>query len=134
MTTRVVRIAVPVSSVDGAPASVSAAPIGVGLLAAIVLGVVVVVAPLAARCVRRIAAPRPLRGVARDRRTPPPPLGAERATTSGVLESQLARDGARPSPARSPTMRVERERLEAILRGMVEGVLVTDLHGPRRPA
>ena len=26
-------------------------------------------------------------------------------------------------------LRVERERLEAILRGMVEGVLVTDLHG-----
>jgi len=45
-----------------------------------------------------------------------------------VLERQLA-DMARSVSATLAAMRVERERVEAILRGMVEGVVVTDLTG-----
>src|SRR5262249_20762095 len=60
--------------------------------------------------------------------TAPPPIGAERNDELCVLEARLA-DMARDVHATLSAMRVERERLEAILRGMVEGVVVTDLSG-----
>jgi two-component system phosphate regulon sensor histidine kinase PhoR len=58
----------------------------------------------------------------------PPPLRPERQDELGLLESQLA-EMARNVTATLGAMHVERERLEAILRGMVEGVVVTDLDG-----
>jgi two-component system, OmpR family, phosphate regulon sensor histidine kinase PhoR len=59
---------------------------------------------------------------------PAPYLGPERRDDLGVLEAQLA-DMARSVGATIAALRIEQERLEAILRGMVEGVLVTDLAG-----
>jgi two-component system phosphate regulon sensor histidine kinase PhoR len=59
---------------------------------------------------------------------PPPYLTAEQHDELGLLENQLG-DMARSVTATIRELRVERERLEAILRGMVEGVLVTDLEG-----
>jgi two-component system phosphate regulon sensor histidine kinase PhoR len=58
----------------------------------------------------------------------PPYLAPERPDDLGVLESQLG-EMARRIGGTIGELRVERERLEAILRGMVEGVLVTDLTG-----
>jgi two-component system phosphate regulon sensor histidine kinase PhoR len=58
----------------------------------------------------------------------PPYLAPERPDDLGVLESQLG-EMARRIGGTIGELRVERERLEAILRGMVEGVLVTDLAG-----
>jgi two-component system phosphate regulon sensor histidine kinase PhoR len=55
-------------------------------------------------------------------------IAAERADDLGLLETQLG-EMAREVAATIAALRVERERLEAILRGMVEGVLVTDLTG-----
>jgi two-component system phosphate regulon sensor histidine kinase PhoR len=57
-----------------------------------------------------------------------PYLAPERSDHLGVLEAQLG-DMARRIGGTIGELRVERERLEAILRGMVEGVLVTDLSG-----
>src|SRR5262249_59085675 len=56
------------------------------------------------------------------------PVGPERRDDLGVLESRLA-DMARDVQVTLAAMQVERERLEAILRGMVEGVVVCDLAG-----
>ena len=58
----------------------------------------------------------------------PPYLAPERPDDLGVLEAQLG-EMARRVGGTIGELRVERERLEAILRGMVEGVLVTDLTG-----
>ena len=58
----------------------------------------------------------------------PPYLAPERMDDLGGLEAQLG-EMARRVGGTIGELRVERERLEAILRGMVEGVLVTDLHG-----
>jgi two-component system phosphate regulon sensor histidine kinase PhoR len=58
----------------------------------------------------------------------PPYLAPERPDDLGVLEAQLG-EMARRVGGTIGELRVERERLEAILRGMVEGVLVTDLSG-----
>ena len=58
----------------------------------------------------------------------PPYLAPERPDDLGVLEAQLG-EMARRIGGTIGELRVERERLEAILRGMVEGVLVTDLTG-----
>src|SRR5579885_3602298 len=58
----------------------------------------------------------------------PPYLAAERADDLGLLEAQLG-EMARSVAATIAALRVEQERLEAILRGMVEGVVVTDLAG-----
>jgi two-component system phosphate regulon sensor histidine kinase PhoR len=55
-------------------------------------------------------------------------IGPERYDDLGVLEAQLA-EMARDVAATITALRVEQERLEAILRGMVEGVLVADLAG-----
>ena len=72
--------------------------------------------------------PRALRRrprVGRRRRRPWAPSASD---DLGVLEQQIAAM-ARDVDATLGAMRVERERLEAILRGMVEGVIVTDLDG-----
>ena len=63
----------------------------------------------------------------------PPYLAPERPDDLGVLEAQLG-EMARRVGGTIGELRVERERLEAILRGMVEGVLVTDLDGRGRAA
>ncbi len=55
-------------------------------------------------------------------------LTAERADDLGLLEEQLG-DMARAVARTIAELRVEHERLEAILRGMAEGVVVTDLGG-----
>ncbi len=57
-----------------------------------------------------------------------PFLAAERADALGEVEDDLGRMARRVSGTIA-ALNVERERLEAILRGMVEGVLVTDLSG-----
>jgi len=57
-----------------------------------------------------------------------PYLAREQPDELGALEAQLG-DMARRVGATIAELRVEQERLEAILRGMVEGVLVTDLSG-----
>jgi two-component system phosphate regulon sensor histidine kinase PhoR len=57
-----------------------------------------------------------------------PYLAPERPDDLGLLEAQLA-EMARGVAATIAELRIERERLEAILRGMVEGVVVTDLAG-----
>jgi len=59
---------------------------------------------------------------------PSPYLAPERSDDLGVLEAQLA-DMARSVKATIGELKVEQERMEAILRGMIEGVLVTDLGG-----
>src|SRR5207247_1701306 len=53
---------------------------------------------------------------------------AERRDELGLLEAQLGEMG-RSVTTTIAELRLERERVEAILRGMVEGVLVTDLDG-----
>jgi two-component system, OmpR family, phosphate regulon sensor histidine kinase PhoR len=59
---------------------------------------------------------------------PSPYLAPERSDDLGILEAQLS-DMAHSVKATIGELRVEQERMEAILRGMVEGVLVTDLTG-----
>ena len=58
----------------------------------------------------------------------PPYIAPEQPDDVGKLEAQLG-EMARRIGGTIGELRVERERLEAILRGMVEGVLVTDLSG-----
>lgn len=122
---RIVRVAVPIRSVTEHLLRLRA-PVVVGLVSAATLGIVVAWL-LSGTMVRRI---QRLVGfsAALARGTAPPPLGPERNDDLGLLETQLA-DMARNVSASLVAMRVERERLEAILRGMVEGVLVTDLTG-----
>ena len=59
---------------------------------------------------------------------PTPYLAPERSDDLGILEAQLS-EMARSVKATIGELKVEQERMEAILRGMVEGVLVTDLNG-----
>src|SRR4029078_7691549 len=59
---------------------------------------------------------------------PTPYLAPERRDALGMLEAQLG-DMARSVAGTIAELRVEQERLEAILRGMGEGALVTDLRG-----
>jgi len=122
---RVVRTAIPLTAVTANAAHVRHAVL-VGLLVALVLGLAVALV-VSRRLLRRIQRlvhfARVLASGA-----PPPYLAAERADDLGVLEEQLA-DMAREVATTIDALRVERERLEAILRGMVEGVVVTDLVG-----
>jgi two-component system phosphate regulon sensor histidine kinase PhoR len=116
---------VPVSSVTGHVLRLGG-PIAIGLAAAVALGVGVAWL-LSGAMVRRIQ--RLVRfAAALAGGTSAPPLGPERNDDLGLLEAQLA-EMARDVSATLAAMRVERERLEAILRGMVEGVVVTDLTG-----
>jgi two-component system, OmpR family, phosphate regulon sensor histidine kinase PhoR len=123
--TRIIRISVPVSSLWEHVLRLRA-PIAFGLVSALGLGVLVAWL-LSGAMVRRIQ--RLVRfGAALAAGTTPPPLGPERNDDLGVLETQLA-EMARNVAQTLAAVRVERERLEAILRGMVEGVVVTDLTG-----
>jgi two-component system, OmpR family, phosphate regulon sensor histidine kinase PhoR len=97
-----------------------------GLLAAALLGLgaaLVVSRRLLRRIQRLVDFARTLASGA-----PAPYLAPERRDDLGVLEEQLA-EMAREVATTIAALRVERERLEAILRGMVEGVVVIDLDG-----
>jgi len=123
--TRVVRTAL---ELGAAHDTVSEARwlLGAGLLGAVLLAAAVALG-LARRMLRRLQrlvgfASKLAAGEA------PPYLAPERPDDLGVLEAQLG-EMARRIGGTIGELRVERERLEAILRGMVEGVLVTDLSG-----
>jgi len=123
--TRVVRAAVPLTSVGDAVSQTRwllAASLLVGLLVAAGAALV-----LARRLLRRL---QRLLGFAGKLAAgeAPPYLAPERPDDVGELEAQLG-EMARQIGGTIGELRVERERLEAILRGMVEGVLVTDLTG-----
>jgi two-component system phosphate regulon sensor histidine kinase PhoR len=122
---RIVRIAVPMRSVTEHLLRLRA-PVVVGIVSAAALGVLVAWL-LSGAMVRRIQRLVGFAGALAGGTTPPP-LGPERNDDLGLLETQLA-VMARSVSASLGAMRVERERLEAILRGMVEGVVVTDLSG-----
>jgi two-component system phosphate regulon sensor histidine kinase PhoR len=77
-----------------------------------------------ARRLRRLSA---LAG-ALSQRTEPVYLVAERGDALGSVEEALGA-GVRTVQQRLETLRIEHDRFHAILRGMVEGVLVTDLSG-----
>src|SRR5438046_7219015 len=122
---RVVRTALPLTAVAENVAHLRRLLVA-GLLAAMLLGLatsLVLSRRLLRRIQRLVAFARAVAGGA-----PAPYLAPERRDDLGVLEAQLA-DMAREVAATIAALRVERERLEAILRGMVEGVLVTDLVG-----
>jgi len=124
-TTRVVRAALPLGPVRGTVREARWLLIG-GVLAAALLAFAIAGA-LARRTLRRLQrlvgfAAKLAAGEA------PPYLAPERSDDLGVLEAQLG-EMARRVGGTIGELRVERERLEAILRGMVEGVLVTDLSG-----
>jgi len=122
---RVVRTALPLTAVAKNVAHLRRLLVG-GLLAAMLLGLatsLVLSRRLLRRIQRLVAFARAVAGGA-----PAPYLAPERRDDLGVLEAQLA-DMAREVAATIAALRVERERLEAILSGMVEGVLVTDLVG-----
>ncbi len=123
--TRVIRIAVPIGSLTEYLIRLRG-PIGAALAAAVVLGFWVAWLVSAAMR-RRIARLVSFAGALAAGRTPPP-MGPERSDQLGVLETQIA-TMAHEVEHTLGAMRVERERLEAILRGMVEGVIVTDLDG-----
>jgi two-component system phosphate regulon sensor histidine kinase PhoR len=122
---RIVRIAVPVSSLAEHLVRLRG-PVLMGLAVASGLGLLVAWL-LSTAMLRRIQ--RLVRfAAALANGTATPPLGSERRDELGLLEAQLALM-ARNVTATLAAVRIERERLEAILRGMVEGVLVTDLAG-----
>ena len=123
--TRVVRAALPLGPVRGIVREARGLLIG-GVLAAALLALAIAGA-LARRTLRRLQrlvgfATKLAAGEAA------PYLAPERPDDLGVLEAQLG-EMARRVGGTIGELRVERERLEAILRGMVEGVLVTDLGG-----
>jgi two-component system phosphate regulon sensor histidine kinase PhoR len=123
--TRVIRTAMPLTAVAANVAHLRRLVL-LGLLAALLcgLGAALVVSRRLLRRIQRLVAFA--RTLASD--APTPYLAAERRDDLGVLEEQLA-DMAREVATTIDALRIERERLEAILRGMVEGVVVTDLAG-----
>jgi two-component system, OmpR family, phosphate regulon sensor histidine kinase PhoR len=123
--TRIVRVAVPLTAVAAGVSHVRRlilAGLAVGALLGLGAGLA-----MSRRLLRRI---RRLVEFARTvaAGAPAPYLAHERDDDLGVLEDQLA-VMARAVSTTLDTQRVERERLEALLRGMVEGVVVTDLGG-----
>jgi two-component system, OmpR family, phosphate regulon sensor histidine kinase PhoR len=122
---RIVRTAVPIGSLTEHLLGLRA-PVATGLATAMIFGLGV--AWLLSRAMRRRIDRMVRFAAALSAGRPPPPVGPERGDSLGVLESRLAHM-ARDVHTTLAAMRVERERLEAILRGMVEGVLVTDLDG-----
>lgn len=120
---RVVRVAAPMAAIEASAAHLRWS-IVIGLCGAVVVGMGVALA-LSRRLLRRIQRLVAYAGlIAADE--PTPYLGAELPDELGQLESQLA-DMAQRIAGTIATLRMEQERQEAILRGMVEGVVVTDL-------
>jgi len=122
---RVVRIALPLTTVAANVAQVRHLVV-LGILVAVALGLAVALA-LSRALLRRL---QRLVGFAARLAAgePAPYLVAERPDELGVLEAQLG-DMATRVAGTIAELRVEHERLEAILRGMNEGVVVTDLDG-----
>lgn len=113
-----------------APPHRGAAPTWPELLGALAGGLALalgVALSVSRRAARRIARLERFAGSLAAGETPPY-LAPERPDDLGRLEARLS-DMARHVAATIAELRVQRERLEAILRGMVEGVLVTDLSG-----
>ena len=122
---RIVRLALPLTAVAANVAHLRRLLVA-GLLAGIIFGLAAALV-LSRRMLRRVH-----RLVAFARRLAAgeraPYLVAERGDELGVLEAQLG-VMARNVAATIAELRVEHERLQSILRSMVEGVLVTDLAG-----
>ena len=122
---RIVRLALPLTAVAANVAHLRRLLVA-GLIAGIIFGLVAALV-LSRRMLRRVH-----RLVAFARRLAAgeraPYLVAERGDELGVLEAQLG-VMARNVAATIAELRVEHERLQSILRSMVEGVLVTDLAG-----
>ncbi len=122
---RVVRIAIPLTAVAENIAHLRRLILGGLVIASLLgLGAALVLSRSMLRRIQRLVtfASRLAAG------EPPPYLAPERRDALGLLEAQLG-DMARSVAGTIAELRVEQERLEAILRGMVEGVLVTDLAG-----
>jgi len=122
---RVVRVALPLTTVAANVAQVRHLVV-VGILVAVLLGLAVSLA-LSRSLLRRL---QRLVGFAGRLAAgePAPYLVAERPDELGVLEAQLG-EMATQVAGTIAELRVEHERLEAILRGMNEGVVVTNLDG-----
>ncbi len=122
---RIVRVALPLTTVAANVSQVRHLVV-LGILVAVVLGLAVSLM-LSRALLRRL---RRLVGFAGRLAAgePTPYLVAERPDELGVLEAQLG-DMATRVAKTIAELRVEHERLEAILRGMNEGVVVTDLDG-----
>jgi len=122
---RVVRVSVPLVAVEASVAAARALVVG-GILASALIGLAAALV-LSRRMLRRIHRLVAFaQGLAAGEE--PRYLGPERNDELGVLEAQIGAM-ARSVAITIADLRVERERLEAILRGMVEGVLVADLDG-----
>jgi two-component system phosphate regulon sensor histidine kinase PhoR len=122
---RIVRTALPLTAVGEGVADLRRGVV-LGLAAAALLGLLAALL-LSRSLLRRIRRLVTFARIVGQGETPPY-LGPERPDDLGVLEAQLA-DMAREVVSTIAALRVERERVEAILRGMVEGVLVIDLEG-----
>ena len=122
---RIVRAAMPLTAVQRSVAHLRQV-VFLGFAAAALFGLATAVF-ISRRMLRRI---QRLVGFARRIAAgeTPPYLGPEQPDDLGVLEAGLA-DMARDVGTKIAELRIERERVEAILRGMVEGVIVTDLAG-----
>ena len=122
---RVVRVALPLTAVTANAAQVRQFVIlGILLASLLGLGVAFVLSRAMLRRLQRLIAfsERLAAG------EPTPYLGPERADELGLLEAQLGAMAARVASTIAE-LRIEHERLEAILRGMNEGVVVTQLDG-----
>ncbi|MFN8542645.1 MAG: ATP-binding protein [Candidatus Binatia bacterium] len=122
---RVVRVALPLTRVDESLEHLRWRLLS-GLTLAGLLGVAAAVG-LSGRVRRRIERLIAFTGQVATG-APAPYLDSERDDALGLLEAHLGAMAGRIETT-IEALRVEQERLEAILRGMVEGVLVTDLAG-----
>jgi len=122
---RVVRLAASLDAVElGVGRLVGALAFGLALAALLGLAAALLLSRRMLRRIQRLVSfARALAAGA-----PPPYLGPERNDDLGVLEARLA-EMAGDVAATIERLRIEQERLEAILGGMVEGVVVTDLAG-----
>jgi two-component system, OmpR family, phosphate regulon sensor histidine kinase PhoR len=121
---RVVRVAVPLQALSAQVAHVRRVMFG-GIALASLLGFGFAVV-LSRRMLRRIQ--RLVDFARRLAGGETPYLAPERDDDLGVLEEQLG-EMAREIASTIAALRMEQDRLEAILRGMIEGVVVTDLAG-----
>src|SRR5262245_2999464 len=122
---RVVRAALPLGAVEENVAHLRRLLVS-GIVSAALFGLIVALL-LSRGMLRRI---QRLVAFARELAAgePAPYIAPERRDNLGLLESQLG-EMARNVAATIAELRVERERLEAMLRGMGEGVVVTELEG-----